>query len=349
MTDSTASIKILTFGESVRKRSGMYVGDPGPAMLQHLIDELASNAIDQFLRGNASFFAVRIHADNTIEVSDDGAGLPFDRPAPNGEGSLATHCLLHTHHSARADDEAPHVHVHFQRGVGLAVVNHLSSRFVCRSWRGGRLWEQRFVAGVAESPPQVLAEGEGRGTTFLFQPIAEIVGVESPDRGLLRATLWRAAHLFAGVKIQCGDETFHAPGGLGDYLRALEDPASTAVRRWNDRPVFHWRGRHGDYQIDAAASGIGDAGRECQWRSWVNGRSTPQQGSHVRGFELALQALDWMPATAMLHLTTYDPQFAGPTRDRYVSAVACKTVRKALAPALDAFCRAQKIGIYAAS
>jgi DNA gyrase subunit B len=333
----------LTFGQAVRRRPGMYAGDPGPDMLQHLIDELVSNVIDQYLRGAATTLTVRIRDDRGIEVADDGPGLPFDFPGPDGESSLATHHLLVAHSGGRGDNEAPHVHVHLRSGVGIAVVNHLSAHFTCRSWRGGRLWEQSFAVGEAVAAPRVVAEGEGRGTTFVFHPDLSIVGVDVPDMSRLRSTLWRSAHLFSGLKIHCGDERYLAPDGLADFVHMFDEPA-VAWSEWSERPVFHWRGRAGDYAIESAASGVGGGtDRTCTWRSWVNGRSTPQRGSHVDAFAYALNQMGWEPATAMIHVITYDPRFAGPTRDRYTSEDACQAISRTLMPVLDSFCRAHGI------
>ncbi|HJU39305.1 MAG TPA: ATP-binding protein, partial [Tahibacter sp.] len=169
-----------TFGEAVRRRPGMYVGNPGPEALQHLIDELVSNAIDQFLMGQATFVGVRVHDDGGIEVSDDGAGLPFDQPAPDDSASLATHWFTTPHHTARADGHAPHVHVHSQFGIGLPIANHCSHRLVCRAWRNGALWEQTFADGMPDASPRVVATGDGRGTRIAFWPDGSIVGASVP-------------------------------------------------------------------------------------------------------------------------------------------------------------------------
>lgn len=337
----------LAFGELVRKRPGMFAGDPGPEMLQHLIDELVSNAIDQYLRGAATCLSVVVHAGGDIEVSDDGPGLPFDEPGPDAVTSRATVDLQQPHSTATADGGAPHIHVHSLRGVGMALVNHLSSSLTCRSWRQGRLWEQRFVRGEALSPACVVAQGEGRGTSIRFRPISEIVRVDIPDQAMLRATLWKVAHLFGGLKIRCGDEAFHAPAGLRDYLRVLECPTSPEEWRWSGRPSFHWRGRHANVHIDAVARGFGKS--HCSWHSWVNGRATPLRGSHVQAFAQLLKEQGWRPETALLHVTTYDPRFAGPTRDQLVSETTRTAVREALAAAVEDYCRQQKIGNHAES
>jgi DNA gyrase/topoisomerase IV subunit B len=341
MTGSAGSVPVVKFGDVVRRRPGMYVGELGPPALQHLIDEIVSNAVDQYLRGNASRVDVRVGADGSIEILDDGEGLALDQPGPDGSDSLASFHLLHPHRTGQAEPAAPHVHVHFRHGMGLALVNHLSAELLCRSWRDGACWEQRFACGVAVAPPRVVARGDGRGALIRFRPMAECIGVARPDPGLLRATLWKTAHLFPGLCIGLDKEVFHAPGGMADYLRTLEDPTTPAQSLWHGRPTFHWRGRCGAYQIDAAAIGFADESAPCTWRAWVNGRSTPLLGSHVDGFRQALASQRWQPAAALIHLTTYDPRFAGPCRDRYVCDEAVGVVRMALAPPLQIFVDAQ--------
>lgn len=339
MSGSADSVPILNFGDVVRRRPGMYVGGEGVSALQHLIDEVVSNAVDQYLRGHASRIDVQVDADGSIEIRDDGEGLALDQPGPDGSDSLATFHLLNPHWTGQAEAAAPHVHLHVRRGIGLAVVNQLSADFLCRSWRDGACWEQRFVCGVAVAPPRIVTRGDGRGALIRFRPIAGCVGVTHPDRGMLRAALWKTVHLFPGLRVGLDAEVFHAPGGMADYLRTLEYATSAAEWSWHDRPAFHWRGRCGAYQIDAAAIGFADASAPCTWRSWVNGRSTSLLGSHVDGFRQALASQRWQPAAALIHLTTYDPRFAGPSCDRYVSDEAGEVIRAALTEPLDAFFR----------
>ena len=337
----------LTFGEAVRRRPGMYVGNPGPEALQHLIDELVSNAIDQFLMGQATFVGVQVHDDGGIDVTDDGAGLPFDLPAPDDSASLATHWFTTPHHTARADDHAPHVHLHDRSGIGLALVSHCCMSLVCRSWRSGVQWEQAFAIGVPQSAPRVVAHGDGRGTSIVIRPDVGLVEAALPAPAPLRAQLWQAAHLFAGLQVRCNDEVFLARGGLRDLAQLHDDTAMGRRRDVGPPPTFHWHGRHGDYEIDAAASGW--RGIDTYWRTWVNGRGTPLHGVHRDGFADALRAVGWQPATAMLHVVTHDPRYAHPTRDKYVSPGAREAVREALTEPLDAFCRERSIGRHAAT
>jgi DNA gyrase subunit B len=323
---------------------GMYLGEQGVQALQHMIDEVVSNAIDQYLMGRATMLGVRVLEDGGIEVRDDGPGMPFDVAANEGDMSLATRYFTTRHGTARADDHSPHVHVHLLDGCGLMVVTFCSRRLVCRSWREGRLWHQSFTDGLPDAPPESVEHGEGRSTTIVFHPDAAIVGTDMPSRALLRSTLFRLAHLFPGLQIEFEREIFLAEEGLADYLQLFD----AGDWRWKDRPTFHWRCIQDGFEIEAAAAGFGrEDGRDCVWRTWVNGRATATHGTHRQGFVQALAQARWRPASVMLHVIAHDPAFAGPTRDKYISEPARTAVRQALNGPLDAYCRTQKIGKYA--
>jgi DNA gyrase subunit B len=347
MTDSPPT-KHLTTREAIRKRPGMYLGDSGQGALQQMIEELVSNAIDQYLRGMAKQLAVTVRDDRGIEVSDDGPGMPFDEPSPGVHDSRASFHLLELHRTPRVDEAAPHIHIHVRPGVGIAVVNHASLRLRCRSWRNGQRWEQSFTAGIADSAPRIIETGNGRGTTVLFYPDPDIVGAHTLDPGVLRASLWKAVHLFGGLEVRCGDERFHASNGLMDYLSCVDSQVSWCAYNWRGRPPFHWRGRHGDFYIDVAATGFSERdGRPCDWHSWVNGVASPLHGSHVEAFAALLQRHGWSPATVLLHVTAYDPRYANPTRDKLSTPAVGAAVEAALATRLGDYCRAHRIGVHA--
>jgi len=340
----TEPIRLVTFADALRRRPGMYLGDLGPEALQHLIDELVSNAIDPFLMGRASFVGVRVLDDGGIEVSDDGPGLPFDIPSPDGSTSLATHWFTKLHFTARADDHAPHIHLH-KSGMGLVLVTNCCTSVVCRSWREGVQWEQAFATGEPLDTPRVIARGEGRGTSIVIRPDVDLIRASLPAPAPLRATLWQAAHLFAGLEVRCNGEVFLARDGLRDLAQLHDDTATIRRAHFGEPRTFHWHGRHGDYEIDAAASGW--RGVDTYWRTWINGRGTPLHGVHRDGYADALEAMDWQPAAAMLHVVTHDPRYAHPTRDEYAASGAREAIREALASPLDAFCREHQIGRYA--
>lgn len=317
----------------------MYFGDEGPGRLQVLVDELVSKAVDQFLRGSCTRVDVNLRGDGWIEVSDDGAGLPFDVAGPIAGESLAEHCLVDAHFTATADGGVPHVHLHTRSGIGIAVINAACESLVCRSFRNGNCWEQSFMHGWPVAPPRAIARRDGRGTRLQLRPDPLIFGASPVDTGLLRSSLWRAAHLFSGLVVGCGREMFFAPNGLSDLLHVMYEPTAQQQHAWRSRSAFRWHGRYGNYAIDAAAIGFAQIpGERCRWQSWVNGRSTPLHGTHVDGFSQVLRAAGWEPASAMLHIIAHDPRYAGPTRDRLAVGEVCDVIRAALGDAVRGYC-----------
>lgn len=337
------SIKVLKYPETVRKRPGMYVGELGPFAINQLIDEVVSNAIDQFLRGAATRVSVDLCDDGWIEIRDDGPGLPFDQRESSESVSVATRCLTNHHNTATADGAAPHIHVHARFGVGLCIVNALCSRFICRSWRGGACWEQEFAEGEALSNARQVATGDGRGTTFRFLPDAKLLEAVHADSGHVRASLWRAAHLFSGMRLDCGSESFYTTRGVRDYLLTLQMSAfvSHAI---DDSSTFHWRGQAGSFRVEAVAAGSARGSKpSTHWVSWVNGLETVEHGCHVDGFAQALRPHGWKPAVALLTVVADDPRFAGPMRQKFISAEARTAISSSLSEPLRTFLAGRRV------
>jgi DNA gyrase subunit B len=329
--------RVLTGLEAVRKRPGMYFGEMGVAAVKHVVSELVSNSIDEFLANRATEVRVKI-VDNVIEVADDGAGLPFDVIGADGEESLATYRLLQMHFTRSADEHAPHIHTHGASGLGLAPVNYVSTSFKCQSWRNAKLWQQEFSNGCPLYPARIISEGEGRGTTITLTPNADILEADRPCLAAIRAELFQVAHLFPGLKVGFQDETFHAPCGLADlaYIELRETAMEEAC--WENKPVFHLQTRHEDITIHAAALGGAETERDCAWHTWVNGSLTVLHGTHRDGFMDALTQVQWKPVIAMLHVVMHDPRYAGPTRDCMIVKAVREKVCQGILPALTEYC-----------
>lgn len=337
------SIKVVRYPGTVRKRPGMYVGELGPSAINQLIDEVVSNAIDQFVRVLATRVSVNFQDDGWIEITDDGPGPPFDQQVLGASRSRATDYLTNHHDAATADGAAPHIHLHARRGVGLCIVNALCSRFICRSWRNGACWEQAFAEGEAVANPCQVGVGDGRGSTFRFLPDAKLLQATHADQGHVRATLWRAAHLFCGMRLDCGAESFCTTRGVKDYLLTLQMSAFVG-HPIDDSSTFHWRGEAGDFRVEAVAAGAARGRRpRTHWVSWVNGLETVEHGSHVDGFAQVLSALGWTPAVALLTVVAEAPRFASPMRDRFLSPEAAAAIRSSLSEPLQTFLAGQGV------
>lgn len=332
--DDFAQIQVLTdIVKAVRQRPGMYFGVvDSPRVSEHIVDELVSNVIDLFLRGQAT--TARVILDQPfIEVQDDGPGLPF---LEQHEGmSLATYVLLNAHTTASAFNHTPHIHIHALHGVGLATLNAACAELHCSSWVNGERWVQSFHDGVLTRGPEVVERGDGHGSVIRLRISPEIFPITMPRREYIKKRLFQAAHLFSGIRLQFQNEQFYTTQGLAE-LAVFETSTTTSAKyQWADRPVFHLVHEDDDIRLEAAATGY--AHDTTRWRTWINGRETPLHGTHKEAFERLLNAYQWTPNSAVLHLITKAPCFASPTTDKLMDTRA-DGIDSVIEPALKRYC-----------
>jgi DNA gyrase subunit B len=338
-------IKVLSGKECIRRRPGMYIDSRSSAGVMHLLDELVSNSIDQFLAGRASFVRVRIEG-AVMSVEDDGPGLPFevapgdqsDRD-PQGD-TLATVWCTQIHASATADGHSPHVHLSAGGGVGLVVVTALSRWMRVTCYRPGGKWTQVFSRGVPEGKAVLEPGVQGRGTRVEFELDEEIFQSVAADVGDVRAKLLVTAHLFGGMRVEFNDEVFEARAGLGDLARAMEGG-------WCHRPNTRWHVRavHEGVMVEAAlVFSSGDAWGRFKARpprrilSWANGSFTVEHGVHVEALKKCLGQWRCNFELALVHVLGEHPQYAGPTSGKLCGEVFGKAVKKVVDPALEEYC-----------
>ena len=300
---------------SVRRRPGMYLGNTDtPMAAEHVVDELLSNTLDQYMAGRASWVRVRLDGP-MIEVEDDGPGLPM---APDERGiPWGTRIFLEHHTTPSAFHHAPHVHVHGLHGVGVAVLCAASDVLRCQSWVDGALIEQVFEHGRLVRGPEVIQRGEGRGTRIRLRMAEGVFAHPVPRRARIRHRLFETAHLFPGVRAYLDQQAFYAPRGLADFAELIDAPTSPGLHEWGARPTYRFSHRDERLIVEATALGFGE---QTQWRTWVNGRLTPLHGMHRGAFERALEGVGWQPNTAMIHVIAADTRFANPCRDELTDA-----------------------------
>lgn len=296
--------------EPVRKRPGMYIGSTGPDGLHHLVYEIVDNSVDEAMAGYCHHIDVTMLADGGCRVSDDGRGIPVDAHAES-DGQSAVEVVLSTLHSGGKFTSGVYTASGGLHGVGLAVVNALSTYLICEvdrqdpstgehcRWRveyseGGQ--PQGPLEAVGPAPRD--ANGAPRtGTTITFAPDSSIFTETSVfDAEVLMDRFRTAAFLNAGLRITFTDERegaaitqceFHYPDGVVDYVRHLHGNREPLIDE-----VFHF-----------VADGQDDQGRAqqvevaMQWnrlfddtglRSFVNTIPTPSGGTHEEGFRTAL-------------------------------------------------------------
>jgi DNA gyrase subunit B len=305
----TQHIQVISGIESVRKRPGMYFGSTDASGMGLFVYELVANVLDAYLAGMATFVSVDIDGD-TITVVDDGQGLAFDLPSDIAGVSLATKSLTTLHFTGTEDGHAPHVHVKYASGMGLAVLNAASSAMKIQSWRDGVRWEQRFCQGIALDVPTIIDRGNHRGTRIEITPDPEIFKGAKLRSNIIRWHLFETAHLVRGIEVRFGRERFYAPEGLVQLLPFIDTNNSYLAA--NKLP-FHTTIKVEGVFIDAVAGGQLSS-KEPKIYSWVNGGMSALGGSHVDGLLTALEELGWNPAVVMIHVIMFDPAFAGPTK-----------------------------------
>src|ERR1700709_2636036 len=228
-------IEVLEGLEPVRRRPGMYIGGTDEKALHHLFAEVIDNAMDEALAGHATFIEVELGADGFLTVTDNGRGIPVD-PHPKFPKKSALEVIMCTLHSGGKFDSKVYETSGGLHGVGISVVNALSTRLEVEVARNQKLYRMIFKRG---NPKANLEEGgkvnNPRGTRVRFQPDPTIFGAKATFKPQRLFKMARSkAYLFGGVKIRwrCDPELlrgvddvpaqdeFHFPGGLKDYLAA---------------------------------------------------------------------------------------------------------------------------------
>jgi DNA gyrase subunit B len=336
-----SQIQVISSLEAIRKRPGMYFRTIGDKAIEQFVYELVSNVADCYLSSTATWVSVAID-EGTIIVSDDGPGLPFDVPSGDiTDISMATKFLTTMHFTGSEDGHAPHVHVKDRMGMGLAVLNAVSSQLKIQSWRDGTLWEQEFSRGVPLYQARIVDRStanpaEQSGTKIAITPDPEIFPAAHPQWDVVRWHLFETAHLVRGLEIRFQRERFYAPQGLLQLLPFLSfiDRSNPLICPHASPQPFQATVKSQDISIDAVAYGSIDSSQPHIY-SWVNGAMSPAGGSHVTGFLSALAAVGWQPASLLIHVVMFDPEFAGPTRTQLAVPKIAEIVKEALTELLQ--------------
>jgi topoisomerase IV subunit B len=362
-----SSIEVLEGLEPVRRRPGMYIGGTDARALHHLAAEVIDNAMDEAVAGHASRIEVTLEPGNRLTVFDNGRGIPVD-PHPKYPGKSALEVIMTTLHSGGKFEGKAYSTSGGLHGVGVSVVNALSTETIVEVAREKKLYRQAFSKGVAISPlEEVGAAPNKRGTTVTFTPDPEIFGAESDfDPGRLLRLVRSKAYLFAGVEIRwrCDPSlasadvpesaTFQFPGGLADHLAEQlgERPAVT------NSPFV---GKQDFPSADGASQG--SAEWAVAWPLYSDGSEsyycntipTPDGGTHEAGLRAALtkglRAFGELVGNKkakeitaddvfngvelMLSVFIRNPHFQSQTKDRLTSLEAARFVENAVRDHFD--------------
>ncbi len=279
-------IKVLDGLEAVRKRPSMYIGNTGEDGLHHLIYEVVDNSIDEALAGHCDRISVIIHEDNSITVEDNGRGIPVDMHPT--ENMSALELVMTTLHAGGKFDHSTYKVSGGLHGVGVSVVNALSSRTVAEIKRNGKIYRQTYEYGVRTSDLEIIGESDATGTKIVFVPDEEIFSETTVFKyETVKNRIRELAFLNKNIRIILKDErdgaedTFYYDGGIASYVEYL-NRNRTCV---HPEPIFI-AGEKDGVQVEVCFQYFD--GYSERLFSFVNNINTKEGGSHVAGFRAAL-------------------------------------------------------------
>jgi DNA gyrase subunit B len=282
-------ITVLKGLEPVRERPGMYIGSTGPSGLHHLVYEVVDNSVDEAMAGEATRIDVTLLADGGCRVSDNGRGIPVDNHREFKNKSAAEVIMTTLHAGAKFGGDGYKISGGLH-GVGVSVVNALSSRLVMEIHRDGALWVQEFAkGGKPQGRIKRVKASKQQGTTVTFWPDATIFEETEFRAQTILERLREMAFLNKGLEIRFTDErvdpkleqTYKYTGGLIDFvkhLNAAKDPLFKRVIALEEN------------------SAAGEVEIAMQWNtgfyegihSFANNIATTEGGMHEEGFKKAL-------------------------------------------------------------
>ncbi len=328
-------IQILEGLEAVRMRPGMYIGSTSERGLHHLVYEVVDNSIDEALAGYCTAIEVIIRRDNSITVIDNGRGIPVDMHESGQPAVEVVLTVLHAGGKFGGDGYKVSGGLH---GVGVSVVNALSTKMDVTVKRDGKIHNISFARGNTVKKLSVIGETNETGTMVTFTPDPEIFSVTTYNYDTLKHRLRELAFLNHGINIKLTDEreegrsdTFHFEGGISSFVEHL----NRKKEKINPKPIY-FNGTKDDTIVEIALQ-YNDSYQENIY-SFVNNINTEEGGTHLAGFKLALTraANDFARRqnvlkandanlsgedvreglTCVLSLKIRDPQFEGQTKTK---------------------------------
>ena len=328
-------IQILEGLEAVRKRPGMYIGSTSERGLHHLVYEVVDNSIDEALAGFCDRIDVTIEADDSITVVDNGRGIPVDMHESGKPAVEVVLTVLHAGGKFGGEGDKVSGGLH---GVGVSVVNALSSSMDVEVRRDGKIHSIRFRQGVTASSLTVIGETEKTGTKVHFVPDPEIFTVTHYSFDTLKHRLRELAFLNQGITIRLIDkrgegreETYFYEGGIRSFVEHLNRKKEVI----HPTPIY-FNGIKDDTVVEIAMQ-YNDSYMENIY-SFVNNINTEEGGTHLAGFKIALTraANDFARKqgilkekdgnlsgedvreglTCVISLKIHEPQFEGQTKTK---------------------------------
>ncbi|MDO8463380.1 MAG: DNA topoisomerase (ATP-hydrolyzing) subunit B [bacterium] len=307
---SAQQITVLEGLDPVRKRPGMYIGSTGPSGLHHLVYEVVDNGIDEAMAGHATRVTVRMLPEDTIQVLDNGRGIPVD-PHPQFKTSALELVMTKLHAGGKFGGGGYKVSGGLH-GVGVSVVNAVSTLLRAEVIREKKLWIQEYVIGKPKAKVKAIGKAPvaGTGTAITFHPDATIFETTQFDLQTIKDHLRRQAYLTKGVQIVIQDlraepelaaaftrsafdpkpaaripstltYTFYFEGGITAFVRQLNHPKEVS----HDM-IFSVEKQHEGINVEVALQYTKDMKEHVQ--SYANNIVNHDGGTHLAGFRAAL-------------------------------------------------------------
>jgi DNA gyrase subunit B len=349
-------IKVLEGLEAVRLRPAMYIGSTGVDGLHHLVYEIVDNSVDEALNGFCTRVEVTIHIDNSVTVIDNGRGIPTDFYEQSGK-SAAEIVLTVLHAGGKFDNDSYKVSGGLH-GVGVSVVNALSSRLDLEIWRNGNVFEQSYERGKPATGFLKTGTTKRRGTKITFKPDPEIFETLEFSYDTIAARLRELSFLNKGLEITIEDlrsdrkEVFKYEGGISSFIEYLNKNKNVLY----PKPI-HFESQKEDIIVEVAMQ-YNDGYSETVF-SFANNINTHEGGTHLSGFKSALtrtinayaQAQDLLKdlkenptgedvregLVAVVSVKIKNPQFEGQTKTKLGNSEVKGLVETAVNENLGAF------------
>ncbi len=370
------SIQVLEGLEAVRKRPSMYIGDIGVKGLHHLVYEVVDNSIDEALAGYCKNITVTILKDNSIEVDDDGRGIPTG--INKKEGKSALEMVMTMLHAGGKFDKNTYKVSGGLHGVGVSCVNALSDPLHVTVFREGQVFEQEYRAGIPQYDVRTIGTTERTGTVVHFKPDQTIFKDTVYNRDILAGRLRELSFLNKGIHITLIDERadeengetreehFYSEGGIIEFVQLLD----TNGKRESLLPVpIYAEGHDSGTNVMVEVALTYNTSFNEHIFSYVNNINTIEGGTHVAGFRRAITRVfkaygdrnklfekakveitgdDFREGlTAIVSVKVPEPQFEGQTKTKLgnneVSGVVDVNVSRILDAYLEEHPKAAKI------
>lgn len=282
---SADQIQVLEGLEPVRKRPGMYIGSTDVTGLHHLVWEIVDNGIDEALAGHADEVTVTLLEDGGITITDNGRGIPTGVHTGTGKSGVETALtILHAGGKFGGGGYKVSGGLH---GVGVSVVNALSTRLIVTVYQNSKIYRQEYAIGVPQGELKVVGKSNKTGTEITFYPDASIFETIKFDYETILDRLRHQAYLTKGIRTSISDQksgkrySFYFEGGIKSYVMHLN-----LGREVVDDDVFYVDKQVEDAQIEIAAQYTESYSETI--KQFANNVFNPDGGSHLTGFRSAL-------------------------------------------------------------